>query len=87
MLIETGFELTQALSESGIVLLKLGNLLLLESNDGQKRTNEVPNCHWSGRPVLRSNAVGWCLLVHAASMPSDAAAVKSGSAHGLAETP
>ena len=87
MLVEPGFQFSIARLEKQLVLLKLGKLLLLEGQDVQKDTDELTDCWRRCRPVVRENSIGWCQVVHAASMPRDAAAVKSHRSGGLVEAP
>lgn len=87
MLVEPGFQFGSARLEEQVVLLKLGKLLLLEGQDVQKHTDELTDCWRRGRPVVRCNPIGWCQVVHAASMPRDAMAVKSPGSGGLVGMP
>jgi hypothetical protein len=77
MLIESRLEIGQALPEVGVLLLEVRNLLLLEGDDGQERTEKLPHGQWGGGPVLGENIRWWRLQIHRESMPGVGAAVKS----------
>src|SRR5215208_1186913 len=86
VLVEPGFQFGNARLEEQVLLLKLGKLLLLEGQDMQEHTDELTDCQWCGRPVVRENPIGWCQVVHAASMPRDTMAVKSRRSGDLYKT-
>jgi hypothetical protein len=87
MRFEPGFQFSSARLEKQVLLLKLGKLLLKEREDVQEHTDELTDCWRRCRPVVREKPIGWCQVVHAASMPRDAAAVKSHRSGGLVEAP
>jgi hypothetical protein len=77
MLIEPRFESGHMLPEIHILLLELRNLLLLERNDRQQRSEKLPHCQWGCGPVLGENTRWWRLQIHRGSMLGVGAAVKS----------
>ena len=67
MLVEAGFEVGHPLPESGILLLELRKLLLLEREDRQQRTEELPHRQRGGGPVLGANTrIGGNSQIHRA---------------------
>ena len=68
MLIETGLHLSNTRLEQQAVLVLVGQLVLLEREDVQKYTDELTDRWRRCRPVLNADAIGWCQVVHAASM-------------------
>ena len=68
MLVQAGFEFSNASLEEQELLVLVGKLLLLEWKEVQQCADEAADC-WRGcRPVFGSDAIGWCQVVHAASM-------------------
>ena len=86
MLVESGLQLSALSLKEQQLLLMVGKLLLLQGQDVQEHTDELADCWRCRRPVVRCNPIGWCQIVHAASMPGDAMAVKSHGCGGLGET-
>ena len=82
MLIEPHLDIGHAPPEVGVLLLEVRNLLLLEGDDGQERTEKLPHGQWGCGPVLGENTRWWRLQIHRESMPGVGATVKSaGSDH------
>ena len=77
MLVEPRIEIADALAELRVLLLELRDLLLLECDDGQHGTEELPHRQWGCGPVLGANTRWWRLQIHGRSMLGVGAAVKS----------
>src|SRR5262245_31753899 len=77
MLLEAGFQLSHSLVQIGIFLLELRELLLLERDKRQQRSEELPHGWWGGGPILGKNTTWWRLQIHRRSMRGVEAAVKS----------
>jgi hypothetical protein len=77
MLAEAGFEVRHSLLQRRVGLLELGQLLLLERDDREERSEELPHRQWGGGPALGKNPSWWRLQIHRRSMRGVGAAVKS----------
>lgn len=75
MLVEPRFEIGQALTESGVLLLELHDHLLVLGQNGEQGAHDLTNRWRRGSPVCRSNP-WWWLALHAASMPGFGMLVK-----------